>query len=558
MKAFYRSFSAVLAAVMILSALCVWTVSADDSGAITVKAESIIVEEGQKTARIGVSLTDLGKNGCCSCKFRVTFGNGVTVASTELTALSGNYVAEIINDGKTASYMWVGGDLNTVYFDTLVMTIVVNLPSNLKDGDEIAVTVIPSSDPDDFLVYNEDDGVGGKGVDGTISVVRSLKNVLHLKAESVSVRAGESIASVGVTLANVNSSLGASSCKFTLSVPGAKVTTCESCFVNGNVQFNAVNDTLVFAWVGGQSNAVYSDTVVARFTVELSKGLSAGDSLDIIITVDRDRENYLDASGEIGLGAVAENGKLSIVSAGSITITAKDVVTEISSESFDVEIFVSDIPDVGLSSCKFNVRIEGAEPIAVTPKGVTSEVIFDITNGVASFFWVKGGTPGLYADTLLATVTFKLSEGVKIGDELMAAVGVSSDPDNYLADADQQIGLGAYHVNGKVSVVGHSLTHYEYTKPHLGQNGHIEYWQCELCGKCFTDSEGNFVADPASLLLLVGDVTQDGRLNAKDVILLMRVIIGTKTADPDYADFNGDGKVNAKDVTGLMKYLTSF
>lgn len=56
---------------------------------------------------------------------------------------------------------------------------------------------------------------------------------------------------------------------------------------------------------------------------------------------------------------------------------------------------------------------------------------------------------------------------------------------------------------------------------------------------------------------LPGDVNRDGKVNAKDVIAIMKHIIGNELPvfDEKAADMNGDGKINAKDVTKLMKTL---
>ena len=56
-----------------------------------------------------------------------------------------------------------------------------------------------------------------------------------------------------------------------------------------------------------------------------------------------------------------------------------------------------------------------------------------------------------------------------------------------------------------------------------------------------------------------GDVTGDGKLNAKDVIALMKYIVGAAPDgfDESAADVNGDGKVNSKDVVALMKLLVA-
>lgn len=56
---------------------------------------------------------------------------------------------------------------------------------------------------------------------------------------------------------------------------------------------------------------------------------------------------------------------------------------------------------------------------------------------------------------------------------------------------------------------------------------------------------------------LIGDVNADGSLNAKDVTVLMKYLVGKSVKDFDakLADCTCDGKLNAKDVTILMKAI---
>ena len=67
------------------------------------------------------------------------------------------------------------------------------------------------------------------------------------------------------------------------------------------------------------------------------------------------------------------------------------------------------------------------------------------------------------------------------------------------------------------------------------------------------------VADGAVTVknVLVGDVSGDGVINAKDVTFLRRHIAGGYSVSVDLAaaDINGDGSVNAKDVTFLRRYI---
>ena len=79
------------------------------------------------------------------------------------------------------------------------------------------------------------------------------------------------------------------------------------------------------------------------------------------------------------------------------------------------------------------------------------------------------------------------------------------------------------------------------------------------------DHIGEFYTDYSTVLKLKGaetvqgsgDVDGNGKLNAKDVTMLMKHLVGIENSKFNFAeaDFNGDGKVNAKDVTALMKYL---
>ena len=54
-----------------------------------------------------------------------------------------------------------------------------------------------------------------------------------------------------------------------------------------------------------------------------------------------------------------------------------------------------------------------------------------------------------------------------------------------------------------------------------------------------------------------GDVDGNGKINAKDVVALMRFLVGTKPRIffKRVADFNEDTNINAKDVTALMRYI---
>ena len=57
----------------------------------------------------------------------------------------------------------------------------------------------------------------------------------------------------------------------------------------------------------------------------------------------------------------------------------------------------------------------------------------------------------------------------------------------------------------------------------------------------------------------LGDANGDGATNSRDVIAVMKHIVGAgvKSFSETLADCNGDGKINSKDVTTLMKAIAS-
>ena len=56
----------------------------------------------------------------------------------------------------------------------------------------------------------------------------------------------------------------------------------------------------------------------------------------------------------------------------------------------------------------------------------------------------------------------------------------------------------------------------------------------------------------------VGDANGDGKVNARDVVLMQRYLSGWSFEIVGNADANGDGKVNARDVVLLQRYLSGW
>lgn len=101
-----------------------------------------------------------------------------------------------------------------------------------------------------------------------------------------------------------------------------------------------------------------------------------------------------------------------------------------------------------------------------------------------------------------------------------------------------------------ISALGHNLIHHEAKAPTYTEVGWNAYDTCSRCD--YT----TYVELPM-LVAVPGDLNGDGEVDNKDVIHLMRWVVGgySVTMDPASADFNGDGKTDNKDVVLLMRYI---
>lgn len=102
------------------------------------------------------------------------------------------------------------------------------------------------------------------------------------------------------------------------------------------------------------------------------------------------------------------------------------------------------------------------------------------------------------------------------------------------------------------------LGHHRYFMIGAKQDGDgvsvIEYG-CTYCSLTFTE----IVEEASPRLSYVGDVNRDMKLNARDIVTVMRYLLNSLAPDETFdlaqADMSGDGAVNAKDITATMKLL---
>ena len=161
-------------------------------------------------------------------------------------------------------------------------------------------------------------------------------------------------------------------------------------------------------------------------------------------------------------------------------------------------------------------------------------------------------TVTLNEKTLKQGVDFKLlyDGSVLPGEAYVAVLGIG----NY---------VGTAYAFYTIECGEHALTHFAANDATKYANGNIEYWFCDVCGKFFSDENcENEIAESDTVVEYVpvaGDVNGDGKLNARDVIMLMDYIVGfdAEGFDVELADVDSNGKLNARDVILMMRFIAS-
>ena len=254
--------------------------------------------------------------------------------------------------------------------------------------------------------------------------------------------------------------------------------------------------------------------------------------------------------------------------AEAVVLGAADVTVPAGSDTADVVVSVSNVPEIGLSSVLFNVTVDGASIASVDPAATLPETGYAIvgpTDNAASEgvkVMIVDITTGISGD--LAVVHVTLSPDADCGTEYAVSVTVSEDPQDFTA-LDGETDVAATGSGAKI-IVGHAITHVDAKDATPEEAGNIEYWKCEKCGKCFSDEAGENEIAPESVIVeyvapyTLGDANGDGKLNNRDVILVMKAVLAETAgaAMPsglikEAADMNGDGKLNNRDVIAVMK-----
>jgi hypothetical protein len=110
----------------------------------------------------------------------------------------------------------------------------------------------------------------------------------------------------------------------------------------------------------------------------------------------------------------------------------------------------------------------------------------------------------------------------------------------------------------------HRYEQTEVSEPNCTEPGYIRY-TCH-CGDSYTEElpatghhfEDGSCTDCGAPVAMMGDLNGDGRINARDARLLLRLIAGLTEegeVNETVADFNGDGRVNARDARAILRFI---
>ena len=144
-------------------------------------------------------------------------------------------------------------------------------------------------------------------------------------------------------------------------------------------------------------------------------------------------------------------------------------------------------------------------------------------------------------------------EPVKVGGLIINAVNSALTGNNFIEMKDEFVfdlnKDGKDDVKATVIPGGEGIP--DFNVEYLANDGFADMITIEVGPTCPYNPIYFFIPP------MPGDVTGDGKLNAKDVVQLMKCIIKGVAEHVIGSDFNRDGAVNAKDVVAIMKAIVA-
>ena len=113
-----------------------------------------------------------------------------------------------------------------------------------------------------------------------------------------------------------------------------------------------------------------------------------------------------------------------------------------------------------------------------------------------------------------------------------------------------------------IDMVPHAIIHMDEVPATATVDGMKEHYECENCGACFSDAEGQNEVDPETLVIkaqfIRGDADSSGELETVDATFIQRFCCEVplpETWNPDAADADLDGTVDIIDATLIQRVL---
>lgn len=309
---------------------------------------------------------------------------------------------------------------------------------------------------------------------------------------------------------------GLTSCRFNTFIEGAVFVAAEpNKALGGFIGVGPLNGSdkngVDFFWLNDRA-PITADTAVVTYTVELPASAGGGDVLPIVITPSGDRNDFLDSRG-IGVGATGTSG--------SVTILC----------DHDPLVYEWVIP----ASCESPGR---------------------------NAHWRCGICGKRFADESCSVVLRESDIPVPAYGHTWQQWVVTEEPTCSVPGKRTRVCLNDPVHTETVSIptTGHIMTHMEAIEPTAQANGRIAHWRCDFCGRCFEDAAASRELDERSITVFFarpGDANGDGEVNAKDIMTIMRVMLGQRPAQYNgaMADANDDGSVNARDIMAIMRMM---
>ena len=503
-----------------------------DYGKITLSAADVTVTEGAATADVTVTVgnipTDLG---LASCNLSVSADGGASVTDVSLLIPNGN---ARINDGVLLWY-----DYKIGIFESSVefAKITVALPANAKAGDTFRVT-LGASDADGNYITLESDPTTGDPLSLGAEVVRSAtvtvaaKPKLGFSAADVTVYEGASSADVIVTVSNIPTDLGLSSCYLSANASGgASVINIASLMPSGSAKYTAL--TGAFLWTDNETGVFTSTARFAKITVALPESAKAGDTFTVTPAVSSHNNltfrNGVDGSPIELSASVVRTAKITVAAKPeekTITLSA-DSARGLPGETVSFDVYAEDIDGaLGLSSFYMYVYTIGLK--------VTNVEFLCAAESDATFYEIEKGGVDLKWESRKGGVFDAKSALVRIYVEIPSKAELGKEYEITISPAEKTV---------------------YFQSANTVDDEKICYYQLVKDGAKVTVGEEEFIP---------GDLNGDKKLNSRDVIMIMKAILADLSGEPTptgfkraNADLNKDGKLNNRDVILVMRAALS-